>query len=447
MQALDEPLEADRHLDQPAAEVARRAVDDARAHQRLADPHVLPPVAVAAEQVGDARREVVVGVQQPGRRRDDAVAVGVRVVGERDVEAVAHLGQPRHRVRRRAVHPDLAVPVERHEAERRIELVVDDLQVEPVHLGDRRPVGGARPAERVDAEPQAGLADRVEVDHLRQVGHVGVHVVAPVQVVGPLGVAVRDAQDALQLRVEQLVRLALDPAGGVGVGRSAVRRVVLEAAVAGRVVRGRDDDAVGARRVRPRGCSSRIACEITGVGVAPPWASTQTSTPWATSTSTIVSTAGADSACVSAPRNSGPSIPCCLPVAADRLADGRHVPLGERAGQRRPAVAGGAEARRGSPGPAGRGRRRAARRRRPGRTAPGACRRADRRRSLGPQVARHVPCLVHHFPSPGRSAVGKRFQLLRHRRPQVIQSQEITFSCSIVYSAPRRKELRSTTGI
>ena len=51
--------------------------------------------------------------------------------------------------------------------------------------------------------------------------------------------------------LEQPVRLALDPAGHVGVGRPAVRRVVLEAAVAGRVVRRRDDDPVRGGRLRP----------------------------------------------------------------------------------------------------------------------------------------------------------------------------------------------------
>ena len=108
------------------------------------------------------------GLSSPARRRDDPVPVGVGVVGERDVEAVGHVAQPRHRVRRRAVHPDLAVPVERDEAERRVDLVVDDLEVEPVAVADRLPVGEARAAERVDAEPQAGAADRVEVDHRRR---------------------------------------------------------------------------------------------------------------------------------------------------------------------------------------------------------------------------------------------------------------------------------------
>ena len=55
-----------------------------------------------------------------------------------------------------------------------------------------------------------------------------------------------DAGDAFAARpLEQPVRLGLDPAGDVGVGRAAVGRVVLEPAVVGRVVRRRDDDPVG----------------------------------------------------------------------------------------------------------------------------------------------------------------------------------------------------------
>ena len=42
-----------------------------------------------------------------------------------------------------------------------------------------------------------------------------------------------------------VVGTILDPLRHVGIGRTAIGRVVLEAAVLGRVVRGRDDDAVG----------------------------------------------------------------------------------------------------------------------------------------------------------------------------------------------------------
>ena len=51
------------------------------------------------------------------------------------------------------------------------------LEVEPVALGDRLEVGDAGAAQRVGADPHARVADRVDVDHVRQVVDVGGHVV------------------------------------------------------------------------------------------------------------------------------------------------------------------------------------------------------------------------------------------------------------------------------
>ena len=76
------------------------------------------------------------GLQQPGARRDHAMAVGVGVVAEGDIEPVAQRDQPGHRERRRGVHPDLAVPVDGHEPERRVDRLV------------RRRSGRARSARR-----------------------------------------------------------------------------------------------------------------------------------------------------------------------------------------------------------------------------------------------------------------------------------------------------------
>ena len=66
-----------------------------------------------------------------------------------------------------------------------------------------------------------------------------------------LRAVVGDAPDAGAVG-EQLVRARLDAVGDVAVGGAAVRWVVLEAAVARRVVRRRDDDAVGEARVARR---------------------------------------------------------------------------------------------------------------------------------------------------------------------------------------------------
>ena len=129
-----EPLEADRHLDaarRPRSAATRSIIDD--------DTSVLP-IAASARQPGAVRvevldrdREVVVRVHQPGVGRDDAVPVGVRVVAGGDVGTSSRrLDQRGHRGGRRAVHPDLAVPVERHEPPGRVDERVDHGQVEPV---------------------------------------------------------------------------------------------------------------------------------------------------------------------------------------------------------------------------------------------------------------------------------------------------------------------------
>ena len=239
-------LKADRDLLEPAPEPGDDAVDDAARHHRLADAGaVRPGVAGAAEQIGDRHREEVVGVQQPLLAGDDPVAVGVRVVGERHVEPILERDQPRHRVRRGAVHPDLAVVVERHERERRVDAVVDDLEVEPVTVSDHLPVGKARAAQRIDPEPDPGARDLLDVDHRGQVPDVGGAEVVAARALDRL--LEWQALDPAQPRPQQLVRRVLDLPRDAGVGWPAMRRVVLEAAVLGRVVRRRDHDPV-----RPR---------------------------------------------------------------------------------------------------------------------------------------------------------------------------------------------------
>ena len=97
----------------------------------------------------------------------------VRVVGEGDAILVLEPDEPGHRVRAGAVHADLAVVIDRHEREGRIDRRVDDGDVEPVDGVDRLPVVHGRAAERIDAELEAGRADRVHVDDVAQVLDVG----------------------------------------------------------------------------------------------------------------------------------------------------------------------------------------------------------------------------------------------------------------------------------
>ena len=85
-QSAGEPLEADRHFQELAAETIDHAVDQCRstpASCRLRQRRPLRPV---GQQVVDGHRQEVVRVQQAARRRDDAVPVNIGVVAPGDVE-------------------------------------------------------------------------------------------------------------------------------------------------------------------------------------------------------------------------------------------------------------------------------------------------------------------------------------------------------------------------
>ena len=112
------------------------------------------------EQVANRDSQVMVGVHEPHRLGDDPVPVGIGVVAEGEVEAVLELDQAGHRIGARAVHANLAVVVERHEPERRIDRRVGDGDIQAVTYRrsaasngrPRRPSGSTpslRPAARI----------------------------------------------------------------------------------------------------------------------------------------------------------------------------------------------------------------------------------------------------------------------------------------------------------
>ena len=216
---------------------------------------VLPTAACAGplwpmgEQVADGHRQVVVGVHQPRGARHDSVPVRVGVVGEGDAVPILEANQPRHRVRTRAVHADLAVVIHRHERERRIDHRVHDGDAELVDRVDGFPVRPRRAAERVHAQLEAGAPDRVHVHDVSQILDVRQDEVLLVRARRLDGGRERHPLHAGVAGPQQLVGPVLHPLGHVEVGRSTVGRVVLEAAVLRRVVRGRDHDPV--REVRP----------------------------------------------------------------------------------------------------------------------------------------------------------------------------------------------------
>jgi hypothetical protein len=240
-----EPLEAHRDLADAAPEVGGDPVDHAARDQRLADHRLGRPLRPVRHEETDRDREIVVRVEQPHRRRDDPVPVRIGIVPERHPVAILQPDEPGHRVGAGAVHPDRAVVVHGHERERRIDLGIGDLDVEPIHRVDRLPVVHRGAAERIDRKREARRADHVEVDDVPQVVHVRQdEIVAMGRCRADRGVD-RSPRDARIRAPQEIVGAVLHPARHVGVGGSAVRRVVLEAAVLWRIVGGCHHDPVG----------------------------------------------------------------------------------------------------------------------------------------------------------------------------------------------------------
>ncbi len=243
-QPIDEILEAHGHLAQGASQVRRNAVDHRARDQRLANGHVLAPTGPVLEQVPDGSSQEVIGVHQPDAAGDDAVAVVVRVVAEGDVELILELHQAGHRVGRGAVHANLAVVIQRHEREGWVYPWVYHVQVESVGLGDRLPEAHARAAHGIDTDLQAGRLDGRHVDDSAQLLHVGPDVVVLMRGRGSHRLFEGYPLDILQSVGHDLVGAVLDCFGDASIGWPARRRVVFEAAIAGRIMGWSDHDPV-----------------------------------------------------------------------------------------------------------------------------------------------------------------------------------------------------------
>ncbi|MDT4834486.1 hypothetical protein FQZ97_681240 [compost metagenome] len=294
------------------------------------------------EQVIDSHAEEVVGRQQADTGRDYAVAVVIGVAGKGDVVAILEADQPLHGMAGRGVHADLAVPVQAHEGELRVNDLADHLQIEPIALGDPRPVMHARAAQRVDAQAQAGSADNREIDHAAQITDIVRQVIMRMGGGRLARLGQRHALDLLEAVFEQGIGAVLHPVGDVAVGRAAIARVVLEAAAVRRVVRRGDHDAVGQARaaaavvhqngVGDRRCRGELAAGghhgLHAIGGQHFERRVQRRLRQGM-------TVGADKQRAS----DAPGVA----VIADRLADGEHVPLVEAGCQRTAAMPRGAE--------------------------------------------------------------------------------------------------------
>ncbi len=197
------------------------------------------------EQIRDRGGEVMVRIHQPVRAGDDAVPVGVGIVGEGDIELVAHADQPRHRIGRRAVHPDLAVPIGCHEPERRVHGITNDGRGDAVSLDDGLPEMHSRAAQGIDPDLHPRSADRFHVDDVGKVGHVRTNVIVAMNASSLLRAVIRNPLQSPQSVFQKCVCGALNSRRDIGVSRSAIWRIIFEAAILGRVMGRGDHDAIG----------------------------------------------------------------------------------------------------------------------------------------------------------------------------------------------------------
>ena len=117
-----------------------------------------------------------------------------------------------------------------------------------------------RAAERIHPHANAGPPNRRHVEHVGEVIHVRIEKIMPVRGTRTHRLRIRHSLHASQTGSQIFIGLRLYPARGRDVGWPAVDAVVFVAAVVGRIVRRRDDNAVGMA-----GASSAVVNEY-GVG-------------------------------------------------------------------------------------------------------------------------------------------------------------------------------------
>ena len=175
----------------------------------------------------------------------NAMPIGVRIVREGDAILILESYQPGHGIRAGGVHADLAIMIDRHERERGVDDRIHDDNVQVIDRVDRLPIRPGGTTERVYPQLEAGGADEVHIDDVPQILNVRHHEVLLVCRVCLDGGRKGQTFDAGVALAQQSVGPVLDPRGDVEVSGTTVGWIVLETAVLRRVVRGRDDNAVG----------------------------------------------------------------------------------------------------------------------------------------------------------------------------------------------------------
>src|SRR5262245_7474851 len=174
----------------------------------------------------------------------DSVPIGIGVAGKGYVKSFLEADHACHRIHRRRVHPDLAVPIHCHKPESRIDNVVHNLQIEFVAIADGIIVSHARTAQWIHSDANLALPDCLQVDHRGKIAHIRIEILMGMYGGGASSAFKRYSQHSAQVVGNEGVGLAFYPFGDVSVCRSAMRRIIFEAAESRRVMRRCDDDAV-----------------------------------------------------------------------------------------------------------------------------------------------------------------------------------------------------------
>src|SRR5579862_6239980 len=243
-QSFDEPLEAHRDFIECPLEPRADTINHAAANYGLSDSHVLGPILAIGKQVVHADRKVMIRGQQPTSLGDYAVAVVIRIAGKRNIKLISQADESLHGIWRRRIHANLSVPIDTHEAKRRINGFVDDCEVEPVLLGNPWPIIDACASEGIHSKPNVCIVNGIQVDDTTEILDIGAQKVVLVCRGRVKRFLEGDSLYALQRPSQEFIGFRFDPESYARIGRSSMRRIVLKTAVAGRVVRGRDYDTV-----------------------------------------------------------------------------------------------------------------------------------------------------------------------------------------------------------
>ena len=171
--------------------------------------------------------------------------VRVGIVGKCYLVLVFEAHQSGHRIRTGAIHTNLAVVIDSHEREGRVDGWIDDGNVQPVNGIDRFPKRARGSAQRIDRKLEASVANGLHIDNALEIANVRQNEIFLMCARSFDGFVKRDALYLAVCCTQQFVGAILNPAGCVGIGGTAVRRVVLEASVFRRIVRRGDENAVG----------------------------------------------------------------------------------------------------------------------------------------------------------------------------------------------------------